>query len=238
MLSKMLVTKGATPVILCSSVLALTITGCNRGAESNQTAASGQNAQSGNPNAPVTVRGTVVSDSANLLVVRSDTGDVTVTMVQPFHLYTPVPSSLSQVKEGVFIGVTTVKQPDGSERATEIHIFPEELRGLGEGSRMMAPVRRGGASRMTNGNVSTSRMTNGTASQSRMSNGSVASANGSNLVVQYSGGSQNVTVPPNTPVTQLKVATRGIAVGDQVAVVVKKAPDGSLSSDKALSTAR
>ena len=91
---------------------------------------------------------------------------------------------------------------------------------------------------MTNGSVSTSRMTNGTASQSRMSNGSVSSANGSSLVVQYAGGSQAVTVPSNTPVSELKVASRSIAVGDQVAVLVKKAPDGSLSADKALSTAR
>jgi len=145
---------------------------------------------------------------------------------------------MSHVKEGSFIGVTTVKQADGSERATEIHVFPEELRGLGEGSRMMAPAGTGGASRMTNGNVSPSRMTNGTASQSRMSNGSVSSANGSSLVVQYAGGSQNVTVPPNTPVTELKIASRDLAVGDQVAVLVKKGPDGSLTADKAISTAK
>ena len=231
---KRILTVPPMPVLLCCSSLAFVV-GCNRGGEPKQ---SGQTAQAASPNMPMTVRGTVVSDSANALVLKSDTGDVTVTMVQPFRLYTRVPSDLSRVKEGSFIGVTTVKQPDGSERATEIHIFPEELRGLGEGSRMMAPARPGSSSRMTNGNVSTSRMTNGTASQSRMSNGSVSRANGSSLVVQYAGGSQSVTVPPNTPVTELKVASRNIAVGDQVAVLVKKAPDGSLSADKALSTAK
>src|SRR5207248_5297506 len=154
--------------------------------------------------------------------------------------YTRVASDLSHVKQGSFIGVTTVKQPDGSERATEIHIFPEELRGTGEGSRMMAPNAGGGGggSRMTNGNVSGSRMTNGTASQSRMSNGNVSSTNGSSLVVQYAGGSQNVTVPPNTPVTELKLASRSIAAGDRVAVLAKRAPDGSLTADRAISTAR
>jgi len=231
---RILMTGAAMPVLLCCSSLAFVV-GCNRGSEPKQ---SGQTAQAASPNMPMTVRGTVVSDSANALVLKSDTGDVTVTMVQPFRLYTRVPSDLSHVKQGSFIGVTTVRQPDGSERATEIHIFPEELRGLGEGSRMMAPPRSGGSSRMTNGSVSTSRMTNGTASQSRMSNGSVSSAKGSSLVVQYAGGSQAVTVPSNTPVSELKVASRSIAVGDQVAVLVKKAPDGSLSADKALSTAR
>ena len=101
---------------------------------------------------------------------------------------------------------------------------------------MMAPDKSAGASRMTNGNVSASRMTNGTASQSRMSNGNVSSTNGSSLVVQYAGGSQNVTVPPNTPVTELKLASRELAAGDQVAVLVKKASDGSLTADKAIST--
>jgi hypothetical protein len=152
-------------------------------------------------------------------------------------LYTRGPSDLSHVKESTFIGVTTVKQPDGSERATEIHVFPEELRGLGEGSRMMAENRAAAPSRMTNGNVSASRMTNGTASPSRMSNGSVSSTNGSSLVVQYAGGSQNVTVPPNTPVTELKLSSKNVAVGDQLAVMATKAPDGSLTSDKAVSTA-
>jgi hypothetical protein len=90
---------------------------------------------------------------------------------------------------------------------------------------------------MTNGNVSASRMTNGTA-QSRMSNGSVSSTNGSSLVVQYAGGSQNVTVPPNTPVTELKLSSKNVAVGDQLAVMAKKAADGSLTADKAVSTAK
>lgn len=104
---------------------------------------------------------------------------------------------------------------------------------------MMTPAQSAGASRMTNGNVSASRMTNGTASsQSRMSNGNVSSTNGSGLVVQYAGGSQNVTVPPNTPVTELKIVSRDLAAGDQVAVLAKKAPDGSLTTDRAISTAK
>ena len=219
--------------------LAFVAFACNRSANSNQdTAQVAQNGQTPNPNEPIMLRGTVTSVSANQLVLKSDTGAVTVTLTQPFHVYSRVPSDLSHVKEGSFIGVTTVKQPDGSERATEIHVFPEELRGLGEGSRMMSADRAAGRSRMTNGNVSASRMTNGTASQSRMSNGNVSSTNGSSLVVQYAGGSQNVTVPPNTPVTELKLSSKNLAVGDRVAVPAKKGPDGSLTADKAVSTAK
>jgi hypothetical protein len=229
--------------------LALFVFGCSRSADSNQdTAQTAVTGQTLNPDAPILLRGTVTSVSPTQLVLKSDTGAITVTIAQPFHLYTRAPSDLSHVKESTFIGVTTVKQPDGSERATEIHVFPEELRGLGEGSRMMAPQASAAASRMTNGNVSAShmmngnvsasRMMNGTASQSRMSNGNVSSTNGSSFVVQYAGGSQNVTVPPNTPVTELKLSSKNVAVGDQLAVMAKKAQDGSLMADKAVSTAK
>jgi hypothetical protein len=237
-LKKMLMIGTAKPLVLCSA-LAFAVFACNRGADSNQDSAQvAQGAQAPNPDAPIMLRGTVVSVSANQLVLKSDTGTATVAVAQPFRFYVRAPGDLSQVKDSSFIGVTTVKQPDGSERATEIHVFPEELRGVGEGSRMMAPDKSAGASRMTNGNVSASLMTNGTASRSRMSNGNVSSTNGSSLVVQYAGGSQNVTVPPNTPVTELKIAPRALAAGDQVAVLAKKAPDGSLTADKAISTAK
>lgn len=237
-LTKMLKSDSAILLVLCSSVT-LAATACNRGADSTQdTSLASQRAPVPNPNAPIMVRGTVVSVSANQIVLKSDTGNVTVAIAQPFQVFTRAPSDLSKVQEKTFIGVTTVKQPDGSERATEIHIFPEELRGLGEGSRMMTPGTGASGSRMTNGNVSGSRMTNGTASQSRMSNGSVSSTNGSSLVVQYAGGSQNVTVPANTPVTELKPTSKALAVGDQVALLTRKGPDGSLSASKAISTAK
>jgi hypothetical protein len=81
-------------------------------------------------------------------------------------------------------------------------------------------------------------MTNGMASHTTMSNGSVMGMSGTSLVVQYAGGSQNVSVPANTPVTELKLSSKTLAVGDQVAVMAKRAADGSLTADKAVSTAR
>jgi Domain of unknown function (DUF5666) len=227
----------ATPLLLCTS-LALGIAGCSGSADSGQGAPPAQSAQPPKPDAPIMLRGTVASASATELLLKSDSGDVTIKLAQPFHVYDRVPSDLSQVKETSFIGVTTVKQPDGSEQATEIHVFPEELRGVGEGSRMMTANTSASASRMTNGSVSASRMTNGTASQSRMSNGSVSQTTGSTLVVQYPGGSQNVTVPPGTPVTEFKIASKALAAGAQVAVLAKRAADGSFTADKALSTAK
>jgi hypothetical protein len=91
---------------------------------------------------------------------------------------------------------------------------------------------------MTNGAVSGSRMTNGAVSGSRMSNGNVASTNGSTLVVQYAGGSQTITVPPNTPVTEIKVVSKALAAGDRVVIPATRAADGSLSTNRALLTRR
>jgi hypothetical protein len=216
--------------------LALPLVGaCSRG--ENATPADSSSSTASTSAAPKIVRGAVVSATGSALVLQSDSGQVTITLARPYHVFSRAPGSLSDVKQSTFIGVTTVKQPDGSEQATEIHIFPEELRGLGEGSRMMAPAASATASRMTNGNVSASRMTNGSASPSRMSNGNVSSTNGSTLVVEYKGGSQTVTVPPNTPVTEMKETSKPLAVGDRVSVPVKKAADGTLTSDKVLLSA-
>ena len=216
------------------SLAAVLLSACTQRADTSSDTTSASSTTASASDTSAMVRGTVSSVSPTSIVVATPNGNATVAVTPPLQVFARGPATLADVKDNVFIGVTTVKQPDGSERATEIHIFPEELRGLGEGSRMMN-ANAGGASgnRMTNGAVSNSRMTNGTAS-SRMSNGNVANASGSTLDVQYAGGSQKVTVPPNTPVTQIKATSKSLSVGDQVAIPAKKAPDGSLSTSKVL----
>ena len=184
----------------------------------------------------ILVRGSIASVTATQVVIKTDSASVTVSTPQPVQLFSRGPSDLSHVTPNSFIGVTTVKQPDGTEQATEIHIFPEALRGLGEGSRMMNPPAggSGGAgSRMTNGAVSTPQMTNGTTA-SKMSNGSVASTNGTTLVVSFAGGTTTATVPPKTPITEIKATDRKLAAGDQVVVVATRGADGNLTSQKIL----
>ena len=189
-----------------------------------------------NPDGLISIRGTVERASANELAIKPPTeSDVmTVKLVQPFHLYARVPGDLSHVKDTNFVGVTSVKQPDGTELATAISILPEDLRGVGEGSYMMNQSAGATPSRMTNGNVSASRMTNGTASQSRMSNGSVKRTDASTLTVQYQGGLQKVTVPPDTPVHEYQLSATKPVVGDRVFLWAQKDSDGSFSSSKGI----
>lgn len=182
-----------------------------------------------------TLRGTIASLTNNSLVLAADSTSVTVRLEPTIQVYERQPATLADVKDNAFIGVTTQKQPDGTERATEIHIFPEALRGLGEGSRMMSPT-TGAApgSRMTNGAVAGSRMTNGTATASRMSNGSVTGMNGSTVVVQYAGGSQKVLVPPNTPITEIKQTSTPLKQGERVVVLAKRDAQGTLTASRVL----
>ena len=104
------------------------------------------------------VRGVVESISGDMLTVESRTGPVKIHLGSPLQLYRDMPSDLAHVNSTSFVGVTSVKRPDGSEQATEIHIFPEELRGTGEGSYMLdqSQTKVSGNSRMTNGMVSKS----------------------------------------------------------------------------------
>ena len=219
--------------LLVSSTVVLTGAGCAQRAEtSSDSASASSTSASTTSDSSSMVRGTLASVSPTEVVVAAPTGNVTVALTQPVTVFSRQAATLADVKDNVFIGVTTVKQPDGTERATEIHIFPEELRGLGEGSRMMTQNAGGAGNRMTNGAVSSSRMTNGSASQSRMSNGNVTASNGSTLVVQYAGGSQTVTVPANTRVTQIKATSKSLAVGDRVVITAKRGANGSLSSNR------
>jgi hypothetical protein len=191
------------------------------------------------------VRGTlkVVSDSA--LTLTTPSGDVRVALTPPVKVYSRGPADLSRVTDHVFIGVTSVPQPDGSQRATEIHIFPEELRGLGEGSRPMAAPSGGSARTMTNGSVSGSRMTNGSATMTngsatmtngaaRMTNGASGGVAGGTLTVQYNGGSQTITVPSNVSVTEIKATSAKLSPGAIATIPATKRPDGTLATSRVM----
>src|ERR1700751_5487754 len=169
--------------------------------------------------------GAVTHDSIS---IETQSGVVRVAIKRPLTTYRQVPSDLSHVTSTSYVGVASVKQANGTEMATQIKIFPPELRGAGEGSSMMdaAP----GAmthSRMTNGSVSRPAV-----SHSRMTNGTVQKGSGTTLVVHYQDGAQTVSVPPNVPVTEVAREKVTFAVGDTVYAATEKLPNGTLTTDK------
>ncbi|HEY2025531.1 MAG TPA: hypothetical protein VGG78_00895 [Gemmatimonadaceae bacterium] len=165
------------------------------------------------------VRGTIAAVTDTALTITTATGPQQIHIVAPLRVYTRTTSDLAHVTPNAFVGITSVKQPNGSERATEIHIFPEELRGTGEGSRMMDQA---AGSRMTNGAVSPS---------SRMTNGSVSSTGGgTTYTVQYQGGTQTIEIPAGVTVTSIVPAQTKLAAGANVIVLASTGPDGRLSA--------
>jgi hypothetical protein len=182
----------------------------------------------GQPAPPLSgVLGKIQSITSTSLDVATPSGVVHVTVKQPLATYKQIPSDLSHVTSSSYVGVPSVKQPDGTELAKQVIIFPEELRGAAEGS---VPTDAPGAtthSRMTNGSVSKP-----AASQSRMTNGSAEKGGGSTLVVRYQDGSQTISVPAGVPVTLVAKTTVTLGAGDTIYAPTEKLPDGTLTTNK------
>lgn len=194
------------------------------------------------PNA-VRVRGTVQSLTPKVLTVSSASGPVKIQLAGPPQVVSVVPSSRSQIKPGAFLGIASVTQPNGTQRAAEVVVFPEAARGTGEGSyEWDLPAAAKGRSKMTNGTVSQSmsHMTNGTVSHSRMTNGTVShQAGGSALTLSYKSGSgmgsQAITLPSNIPVVTFAPGQAAqLTPGAHVVVMTTRQPNGALKADRVL----
>src|SRR6187431_3086742 len=142
------------------------------------------------PPTPTRVRGTIEAVDGDVLAVKSRGGeDVRLHMTGDINIVGISKISLSDIKVGSFIGTTTVPGPDGSQNAVEVHVFPEAMRGTGEGSRPydLRP---------------NSTMTNATVDQS------VAGNDGHTLLIKYKDGEKKVVVSPDTPVVTYVPADR------------------------------
>ena len=120
-----------------------------------------------------------------------------------------------------------MSQPDSSQRATEIHIFPEALRGTNEGTFLMRPQPGADSS-------SQSTMTNGTVEMPRMTNGTAGGITDGKLVVNYRAGTQTITVPSGVTVTKISLTDTKLAPGSNVVVLATKRPDGTLIATRVL----
>src|SRR5437762_8777601 len=134
------------------------------------------------PPTPTRVRGTIEAVDGDVLAVKSRGGeDVKLRMTGDINIVGITRIALSDIKLGSFIGTTTVPGPDGNQNAVEVHVFPEAMRGTGEGSR---PYDLRPNSTMTNATVADS----------------VVGNDGHTLMIKYKGGEKKVVVSPETPV--------------------------------------
>lgn len=180
------------------------------------------------PAAPLSgVLGKVQSFTGGSLDVATPAGVVHVKVTQPVATYKQIPSDLSHVTPNSYVGVPSVQQPDGTQLAKQVIIFPRELRGAAEGSVLTDEPGATTHSRMTNGSVSKPAV-----SHSRMTNGSVEQGGGSSLVVRYQDGSQTISIPAGIPVTLVAKEKVTVGAGDVIYAPTEKLPDGTLTTNK------
>jgi len=164
-------------------------------------------------NPPVRIRGTVESLDGQILTVKARNGDsIKLKLAETFVAIGTTKASIDDIASGKFIGTTTVGQREGSLVAEEVHIFPESMRGIGEGHYDwdLRPD-----SKMTNANV---------ANVVKMANDRV-------MTVQYKGGEKKILVTPKTVVVSVAPTERSqLKPGAQAFIIAQRQPDGALAA--------
>jgi hypothetical protein len=161
----------------------------------------------------VRVRGEITKVDGTTLHVKSRTGeDLTVKLAEPPRITGMVKASLADIKEGSFVGVSAMPQPDGSQKAFGIHIFMDAQKGVVPDRFFPWDAKPG--STMTNANVATT----------------VSGKDGQDLLVKYKDGEKKVTVPPGTPIAKYMPGNADdLKVGRKVFVAAAtKQADGTL----------
>jgi hypothetical protein len=164
----------------------------------------------------VRIRGTIERVEGPVYVIKNREGaEVKLTVTDPPLFVAIVKSTMADIKPGMFVGATGMTQPDGSQKAIEVHIFPESMRGTGEGHYDwdLKPN-----AKMTNANVEQT----------------VAGVDGPVLSVKYRDGEKKVLVTPETAVVTYVAGSRDdLKPGTRIFVgAAKKQADGSLQTPR------
>jgi len=164
----------------------------------------------------VRIRGTIERVEGPVYVVKNRDGtEVKLTVTDNPLFVAIVKSSMADIKPGMFVGSTGVTQPDGSQKAIEVHIFPESMRGTGEGHYDwdLKPN-----TKMTNANVEQT----------------VAGTDGPVLSVKYKDGEKKLLVTPETVVVSYVAGSKDdLKPGIKVFVgAAKKQPDGTVQTPR------
>jgi hypothetical protein len=163
------------------------------------------------------ISGTIEKVDGNKLTVKSKAGDAqTVTLTDKALIVGVTKASLADIKAGSYIGSGAVPQPDGTQKAVEVHIFAESQRGTGDGHRDGWPGAPNGT------------MTNGEAGNP------VTGVDGLTLMVKYKGGEKKLLVTPATPIVQYQISDASVLKpGAAISIVAAtKKPDGSFETNR------
>jgi hypothetical protein len=180
------------------------------------------------------IRGDIVSVNGPALQIKADSGQtVAVKLADKYSVSGRSRADPAKIAQGVFLGTTAVPGPGGTLVASEVHIFPESMRGTGEGHR---PMDAASGSTMTNATVSAVGAA-GPAAGRTMTNATVAAVAGGaqerRMTLRYDGGEKVVTIPKDTPIVMIEPGDASMLVaGAHVVVSGAKQSDGSMLVDR------
>jgi len=147
------------------------------------------------PAPPVRLRGTIENVTADQLVLKDRSGQrVTLAVPADVTVTEMYPIGPDAVKSGSFVGVGAMPQPDGSQKAIAVLVFPDAMRGTGEGHRPFDFLPQ---STMTNATVAGE---------------ATASSDGQRMKLTYPGGEKTIVVPPDAPIVSLRPGNRELLV--------------------------
>lgn len=164
---------------------------------------------------PMHVRGTIEAVDGNTLNVKLRDGkQAKIKLADNARITAMTKAQLSDIKQGSFIGVTAMPQPDGSQKAIGLHIFMDAQRGVVPTSHF--PWDREPGSTMTNADVESQ----------------VTGVDGETIMVKYKDGEKKVIVPPSTPVVRFVPGSKDdLKPGAQFFIVAAtKQDDGSYTA--------
>ena len=163
----------------------------------------------------VRIRGTIERIEGPVYVIKNREGaELKLTLTDNPLFVAISPSKMTDIKPGMFVGSAGMMQPDGTQKAIEVHIFPESMRGTGEGHYDwdLKPQ-----SKMTNGNVEQT----------------VSGVDGPVLSVKYKDGEKKLVVTPETVVVTYVPGNKDeVKPGTKVFVAAKKQPDGTFQAPR------
>jgi hypothetical protein len=164
----------------------------------------------------VRIRGAIEAVDGPLLSIKTrDGSDLKVRVTDNVAVFGVVKTELANIKEGSYIGVTALPEPDGTQKAIAVHIFPENQRGASEGFR---PWDLRANSTMTNATVAET----------------VKGTDGQNILVKYKDGEKKVLVPPDTPIVTFVAGDKSeLKPGAKIIIFgAAKKEDGTLEANR------
>lgn len=154
------------------------------------------------------LRGSIESVSATTLVIQERSGQtVTLALADTLSVGEVLPIDAAAIQSGTFVGTAAVPGPDGSLSALEVLVFPEAMRGTGEGH---SPWDLQPGSTMTNATVA-----------------SIApGAQGRTITLRYKDGEKTIVVPEGVPIVTLQPADRSLLVPGAKVIVTAQVRNG------------